>query len=404
MKILVVTQYFQPENFKSNDIAFELSRRGHDVTVLTGIPNYPQGKFYKGYGILKKRHERINGVSIYRAFLIPRGKGGGVMLALNYLSWAFIASIWAFFMALFRKYDAVFVHETSPITQGYPALVVRAMCHCPMYFWVLDLWPESLQAAGGINKKHILGIFTRMTRQMYRESEKILISSNGFRESILAKGDYENKIEYFPNWAESVFENPSWVRPDMKLPCLPEGFRVMFTGNVGEAQDFEQVIRAAELLKDYKNIKFLIVGDGRKRQWVTDAIKDKDLEDTVFWLGRYPLDYIPAISNDADVLFLSLKSDLIFRLTVPAKLQSYMATGKPIVAMIDGEAQNIVKEAGCGLCADAGDAKSFADNILKMSKFPKEKLAAMGKAGLEYYDKYFRKAVCFDRLYNLIEK
>lgn len=402
MRILVVTQYFQPENFKSNDIAFELSKRGHEVTVLTGIPNYPKGKFYKGYGLFNRRHERVNGVSIYRAFLIPRGKGGGLMLALNYLSWAFVASIWAFFMAIFRRYDAVFVHETSPITQGYPALVVKAICKCPLYFWVLDLWPESLQAAGGINNKAILGLFTRITRLMYRKSDKILISSNGFRKSILAKGDFENKIVYFPNWAESVFENDSEYSGD--LPELPDGFKVMFTGNVGEAQDFEHVMESALRLRDHKEIKFIIVGDGRKREWLLDFVRRNELQDTVSWLGRFPLGAIPSLSEKADVLFLALKDVDIFSLTVPAKLQSYMAVGKPVAAMINGEAQNIVREAGCGLSADAGDSTTFADNILKMSKMSKDELVNMGQAGKKYYNENFRKSVCFKRLFNLIEK
>ena len=194
MRILLVTQYFHPENFKSNDIAFELARRGYDVTVLTGLPNYPKGRIYDGYGIFRKRKEVIDGVKIYRTLVIPRGNGGGARLALNYLSWAFIASVWAFFMAVFHRYDAVIVHETSPVTQGFPALVVKWLQRIPMYFWVLDLWPESLQAAGNIHNRHILGFFTWVTRMMYRNSDKILMSSNGFRKSILDKGDFGEKL------------------------------------------------------------------------------------------------------------------------------------------------------------------------------------------------------------------
>ena len=148
MKVLLVTQYFYPENFKSNDIAFELVKRGYDVTVLTGIPNYPSGSFFKGYGIFKNRKQVINGVQIYRVLLLPRGKGKGLRLALNYFSWAFFASFRAFFLALLKRYDAILVHEPSPITQGIPAIVVKKMLHIPMYFWVLDLWPESLESAG----------------------------------------------------------------------------------------------------------------------------------------------------------------------------------------------------------------------------------------------------------------
>lgn len=402
MKVLIVTQYFYPENFKSNDLAFELQKRGYDVTVLTGIPNYPQGKFYKGYGVFKKRKEIINGVEVLRTMVIPRGNGGGMMLALNYLSWAFIASIWAFFMSLFHRYDLVIVHETSPITQGFPALVVKAIRRCPIYFWVLDLWPESLQAAGGISNRYVLSFFTWVTKLMYRSSEKILISSKGFTKSILDKGDFEHKIVYFPNWAEDVFAAPPDLSPeqDKVVDSLPDGFKVMFTGNIGEAQDFVHVMEAAKLLKDNNKIKFILIGDGRKRQWVTDYIEKNDLSETVIWLGRFPLEMMPAFCSRADVLFLALKDDFIFSLTAPAKLQSYMAVGKPIVAMIDGETQNIISEAQCGICVNAGDYKAFADSILSMSE--DSALERLGYSGYEYFKENFSKKICFDRLEELI--
>ena len=268
MNVLLVTQNFYPENFKSNDIAFDLVKKGHAVTVLTSIPNYPKGKFYDGYGIFKKRIEVFQGVKIYRTLVIPRGKAGALRLALNYFSWAVIASIWALFLGLFHKYDAIIVHEVSPITQGIPALIIKMLRRCPIYFWVLDLWPESLQAAGGINNKHILGFFSWIAKIMYKHSNKILISSRGFKTSIIAKGDFENKIVYFPNWAEDVFANPPELSETQSilLNDLPDGFRVMFTGNIGEAQDFTHVMEAAKLLQNNKGIKFILVGDGRRRQ------------------------------------------------------------------------------------------------------------------------------------------
>ena len=331
MRILIATQYFHPENFKSNDVAFELAKRGHIVTVLTNIPNYPQGKFYKGYGIFRRRIETVNGVKIYRTFVIPRGKGGGIMLALNYFSWAFIASVWAFFLAVFHRYDAIIVHETSPVTQGFPALVVKWMQRIPLYFWVLDLWPESLRAAGGINNKYVLGFFTKVTQFIYNHSTKILMSSEGFRKSIMEKGDYADKLIYFPNWAEDVFADAS----DYPIPSLPDGFRVMFAGNIGESQDFENVMQAALLLKDRKDIKFIFVGDGRRKPFVEEFIRQHSLEDTVFTPGRFPIEAMPTFFLHADAMLLSLKDDLIFNLIVPAKLQAYMSAGKPVVAMTD---------------------------------------------------------------------
>ena len=399
MRILIATQYFHPENFKSNDVAFELAKRGHIVTVLTNIPNYPQGKFYKGYGIFRRRIETVNGVKIYRTFVIPRGKGGGIMLALNYFSWAFIASVWAFFLAVFHRYDAIIVHETSPITQGFPALVVKRMQRIPLYFWVLDLWPESLQSAGHINNRHILGFFTWVTKLMYRNSDKILISSRGFRKSILEKGDFADRLEYFPNWAEDAFSDAK----AFPIPQLPQGFKIMFAGNIGEAQDFDHIMDAALNLKARKDIKFIIVGDGRRKSFVDNFIKEHGLEETVFAPGRFPIVAMPTFFKEADVMLVSLRGDYIFSLTAPAKLQAYMAAGKPVVAMIDGEARTLIAESRCGLSGPAEDSTTLADNILKMKNMTPEELAAMGKSGLEYFQHNFRKDICMNHLCQILE-
>ena len=399
MRVLLVTQYFYPENFKSNDVAFELAARGHDVTVLTGLPNYPGGKIFDGYGMFRRRIETVNGVKVLRTLVIPRGNGGGVRLALNYLSWAFIASIWAFFLALFRKYDAVIVHETSPVTQGFPALVVKAMQRIPMYFWVLDLWPESLQAAGNINNRYVLGLFSKITALMYRNSSRILMSSKGFRESILDKGDFEDRLVYFPNWAEDVFSTDE-TKP---LPELPDGFKIMFAGNIGEAQDFENVMNAALLLKG-TGVRMVIVGDGRKKQWVDRFVEENMLQDVVYMMGRYPLEYMPSFFDKADVLFLSLKDEYIFSLTTPAKLQAYMASGKPVVAMINGEARKLIEEAGCGLSCPSGDHAAFAECIMNLKNMTPSERNLMGDNGLQYFDRYFNKDRCIDALCRLMEE
>ena len=399
MRVLLVTQYFHPENFKSNDVAFELARRGYDVTVLTGLPNYPQGRIYEGYGIFRKRKETIEGVKVYRTLVIPRGDGGGVRLALNYLSWAFIASLWAFFMAIFHRYDAVIVHETSPVTQGFPALVVKWMQRIPMFFWVLDLWPESLQAAGNINNRFVIDFFTGVTRLIYRNSDKILMSSNGFRKSILDKGDFTDKLVYFPNWAEDICSGTA----EAEVPLMPEGFKVMFAGNVGEAQDFESVMKAAELLKG-TGVRLVIVGDGRRKEYVDAYIAEKGLSDVVYMMGRHPLEAMPAFFSKADVLFLSLKNDYIFTLTTPAKLQAYMASGKPVLAMIDGDARQLIEDSGCGLACNAGDAEAFALSVMKMKEMPEDELRAYGKRGRSYFDAHFRKDGCIDNLCSLLDE
>ena len=289
------------------------------------------------------------------------------------------------------------VHETSPITQGFPALVVKWMRRVPMYFWVLDLWPESLQAAGNINNRHVLGFFAWVAKLMYRNSEKILISSRGFRESILDKGDFEDKLVYFPNWAEDVFA----ASPDVQIPALPDGFKVMFAGNVGEAQDFDNVLRAAMLLKG-TGVRLIILGDGRKKAWADSFVAENGLEDVVFMMGRHPLKTMPAYFSQADVLFLSLKNDYIFSLTAPAKLQAYMASGEPVLAMVDGEARNLIDDAECGLSCAAGDYEAFAQCVLTIKSMSADERVGMGRNGKKYFDKYFRKDKCIDSLCNLL--
>lgn len=387
-KILLISPHFYPEDFKCNEVAFELAKRGYSVTALSDIPNYPQGKFYKGYGFLRRRREVVNGVKIIRTAMIPRGSGSGFRLALNYLSFAFTACIRAFFMALFRKYDTIIVHQLSPITVGLPAIIIKKLRpKTKLLFWVLDLWPESLEVAGGISNKTILGFFERIAKCCYKNSDRILMSSKGFKESICAKGDFESKLEYFPNWADGELNSQS----DYKLPSLPEGFKIMFAGNVGEAQDFEHTLEAFKILYEQgiSNIHFIIVGDGRKKPWVEKYIVDNGLQNIVHCVGRHPLNSMGLFFAQADVLYFALKDSLIFNLTCPAKVQAYMSAGKPVLAMINGEGANVMREALCGLSVGAGDSAALASLIVKMSKFGNEELAEMGKRGKEFCETNF---------------
>lgn len=401
MKILIVTQYFYPENFKSNDLAFELQRRGHEVTVLTGLPNYPKGEIYEGYGVFKNRRQTVNGVKVIRSLLLPRGKGGGPRLFLNYFSFAFFASVKAFFLSFSKRYDAVIVHEPSPVTQYYPALLLNKLRGTPVYFWVLDLWPESLQTAGGIRSRFVLDVFRKMVVSFYNNAEKILISSKGFRKSILEKGNFDSKIEYFPNWAEDAVAECS---AEFLIPTLPEGFKVMFAGNVGEAQDLENILKAAQEIKGYDNIKWIIVGDGRKMHYVRDFIDSHNLHGTVFTLGRYPLEAMAAFFREADVMLVSLKDDPIFNLTVPAKVQAYMSAAKPIVAMINGEGAELVQESKCGYTVPAGDFRTLAQTILQLSAMPSSELEALGTNGRNFYLRNFRLQQCITNLESILSK
>lgn len=392
MRILLVTSHFFPENFKANDMAFELAARGNKVTVLAPIPDYPQGRYYKGYGIFKKSHEFINGVEVIRTFVIPRRNGTPLWLGLNYLTHTFFSSLKGLWLAMSRKFDVVLVHETSPVMIGIPGMIVKRMQRIPMLFWVLDLWPESLTAAGGITSKWVLNPLKKLTNMLYKYSDRILISSKGFRRSINRMGDYDDRIEYFPNWVDSALETTI----EFDIPEFPLGFNVLFAGNLGDAQDIPHILKAASDLKG-SGINLIFVGDGRKKQWA-EEFKEKYGLDNVYFMGRYPLETMPHFFSKADVLILALKDEPIFTLTAPAKLQAYMAAGKPIVAMINGEGAELIREADCGWSVPSEDSKGLAKLLLVLSGREKSKLLEKGWNGKRYSEANFNLKKCIDNL------
>lgn len=399
MKILIITNHFYPEVFRVNDIAFELVKQGHEVTVITSIPNYPQGHYLSGYGLFRKQKEWIQGVRVIRVAVIPRGKGKGLRLFFNYLSFLLTASCRAFVLSFQKRFDRIFVHETSPVTVGIPAVIVKWRQKIPLYFWVLDLWPESLSAAGGVTNKQVLNIFRRIVCFLYRNSDKILISSRGFKQSILEKGDYENKIIYFPNWGEDVLH----TSVSAPIPELPEGFKVMYAGNIGEAQGLDTILEAALRLKENPRIKWIFVGDGRRKEQLENFARQHQLEDTVFFLGRFPLEKMASFFKQADVLLVSLKDETIFNLTVPAKLQAYMAASKAICAVLNGEGAEIIKEAGNGVTVPAGNVEILTEKIIQLAGYSAKELEQLGKNGLDYYNKYFQKEICMDNLFQIMD-
>lgn len=397
-RILIVTQYFYPENFRSSDLAFEMAKRGHDVTALVGIPNYPQGVYYKGYNLFRRRAETVNEVKIYRAFQSPRGKkGGAVGLILNYLTFAICATIDILLLCLFKKFDVILVHETSPITQGIPAIIAKKIFKVPVFFWVLDLWPESLEAVGAVKNKKVLDNVNILVKWIYDNSNKILISSRSFKKSICEKGDYEKKILYFPNWVEDDLLYGS----EFDLLDFGDKFIAMFAGNIGEAQDLESIINAAEILKNEEKIRFVIVGDGRKREWTQNETNKRELRNVIF-TGRYPKEVMPSMFAKADVMIVSLKDDKIFNMTVPAKLQAYMALAKPVIGMINGETADLIEDSRCGYCVGASMYKDLADKIMQMSLLPKQELMLMGKNGKSFYEKYFSKKLCMNNFEKIL--
>ena len=397
MKILFISQYFYPETFKGNDIVFDFVKRGHEVTVLTGKPNYPEGKFYKGYGFFKKNEEVIHGAKIIRAPIYPRKNGKGIHLILNYISFVFFS----YFTCVFRirdKYDLIFVQQLSPVTMALPGLWLRKKQNIPLYLWVLDLWPESILAASNFKNKLIIKRIGNLVAKIYNQSDVILISSKYFEKSIKSKLINQNKeILYFPNWAEDVFTKSN-LQNSSVIPDLPSGFNIMFAGNVGESQDFETIIKVAELtLSD--DINWIIVGEGRKLDWIKEQIQIRQLTN-VYLVGRHPIETMPRFFNKADVMLVSLKDEPVFSLTVPAKIQAYMASSKIILGSLNGEGNIIINESGCGFAVNAGNPKLLSEKAVLLKNLPQNKLIEMQMKSKQYYEHNFSKKILFDSLEN----
>ncbi|TDD98365.1 glycosyltransferase family 4 protein [Flavobacterium cellulosilyticum] len=394
MNILIVTQYFWPEEFRINDLAIDLVKRGNTVTVLTGNPNYPQGKFFKGYGYNYKI-ENYKGIKIYRVPIIPRGNNS-LILILNYLSFVIAGSLFAIFHKI--KYDKIFAVNFSPITALYPAIVYKKRHKTQLYIWVQDLWPESVIAASKISSKFIQKVLTKMVENIYSQSDRVLLQSEGFVSSVKEKGVTDGQIGYIPNWAEDLYSDSSNIQIDKYKEVIPSGFKVMFAGNIGEAQDFNSIVKAAELTRNIPEIKWVIVGDGRKRAWLELEIVRLGLEKTIFLVGRYPVEEMPSFFVHADIMLLTLKNEDIFALTIPSKVQSYMAFGKPIIGMLNGIGSDVITNAKCGYVGMAGNPNSLAENVIKAYRLDSKKLFEMGVNGKRYYDANFSKTIVIDKL------
>lgn len=401
MRILVATQYFYPENFKSNDIAFELSKKGHEVDALVGIPNYPEGKYYKGYGVFKKRREVLDGVRIIRAFSFPRGaKASKTGLAINYASYTLAASLWALWAGLFRKhYDAIIIHQTSPIFQAIPGVLLGKLTKTKVYTWVLDIWPEAFVSGSGIKNKTILKALDNVTRWVYKGSHRILISSRRFTDSVNKKGPFAEKTIYFPNWSEDMQAGKGIE----ESPQIPDGFVIMIAGTMGVSQNLENIAKTALLLKGHSDVKWVFIGDGSRRHWLEEYIKENHLESTVFWLGRHPSRAMPSFYSKADALLVSLNENYDdLKMVVPARLQSYMSAGKPVLAMIGPGGRELIEEADCGYAVGGNDYEGLAKVIEERVLTDKEGFKEKGNNGRKFYLQHFTKKNCMDHLVDIL--
>ena len=398
MKLLIVSQYFWPENFRINDLAQFLIEQGHSVTVLTGRPNYPGGELFPGYHVFSGSRETYRGITIRRVPLVPRGRGGPVRLAVNYLSFAVCASLLIPFYCR-DDYDAILVYEPSPITVALPAILLRALGRAPTAMWILDLWPETLAATGAIRSRTVLGMVGALVRFIYRRLDLLLVQSEAFIPHIEGQGkEFREKIRYFPASAESMFVPQPPSRELLDVKKGEEDFWIMVAGNVGVSQAPGLIVEAAARLKRHESIKWIIVGDGRMLGWLKKEVERRGLLDRVLFPGRHPVDAMPGFFATADVMLVALRKDPIFALTIPGRIQSYLASGRPVIAALEGEGARIVEQARAGVTCPPEDADALADAVLEVYRMPRVAREDMGRRGRQYYETHFDRDVLVSRL------
>ena len=381
MRILVVSQYFWPENFRVNDLVAEWMSRGHGVTVLTGLPNYPDGRVFPGFHADPLRFAEYAGAPVIRVPMLPRGEGG-LQLALNYASFALSACLIGAWRLRGRKFDVIFVFEPSPVTVGLPAVLQRRLKRAPVAFWVLDQWPETLVAVGATRSKWVLSAVGRLVSFIYRRCDLLLAQSRSFIPQIRRYAGARPRVEYFPSWSDST-PPAGHAAPAPEAPPLPGVFTVLFAGNIGDAQDFPAILDAAERIKDRTDIRWIIVGDGRRAEWVASEAQRRGLTERFILLGRFPLERMPSFFESADALLVSLRPDPIFAMTIPGKVQSYLAAGRPLLGMLDGEGAELLERGGAGLVCRAGDSAGLAANVARLADTPVDERAAMAARATE---------------------
>jgi glycosyltransferase involved in cell wall biosynthesis len=382
MNILVICQYYYPEPFRHPDICEELVKRGRDVTVVTGLPNYPMGEIYEGYGKDEKRDEVINGVKVHRCFTIGR-KHGAIYRFLNYYSYAFSST--SYVKKLRSHYDVVFVNQLSPVMMANAAIRYKKKHGTPVVLYCLDLWPESLVAGGISRNSAIYKFFHRISEKIYKQADKILITSRSFSD-YFKKEFGITKTEHLPQYAEAIF-TPEQCRKE------ENGYiDLMFAGNVGTAQSVDTIIKAAKLTRDIKNLRWHIVGDGCELDSLKNMAKGMD---NVIFHGRKPLEEMPKYYAMADAMLVTMQKDPVLSLTLPGKVQTYMAAGKPIIGAIDGETLLVIADAECGICGNAENPEELAENVRKFIDMDKKEMGINAKS---YYDEHFEKTMFIDRL------
>lgn len=379
MKILILTQWYPPEpGLLVQELAQTLMAHGHQVTVLTGFPNYPSGQLYPGYRLQPLQRETIAGVPVVRVPLYPEHSHSGIKRALNYLSFAASAATLGWVSV--SKLDVMFVYH-PPLTIGIPAYILSRLWRIPFIYQIQDMWPETLSATGMLKNAAALKTVGSFAKWVYEKATAICVISPGFRDNLIEKGVPADKIHVISNWVDPEAYYVADPDPELAIELgMSNRFNVMFAGNIGVAQGLEVVLEAAKLLRDLKDVQFVLVGDGVALPGLKQTAIDQGLNNVLF-LGRYPQDRVPTLYALADVLLVHLKDDPLFRITIPHKTLTYLASGKPILAAVAGDTAKIVTETGAGMDCSPGDSQALAEAVRKFYHLDREELRRMGMNG-----------------------
>ena len=400
MKVLIITQYFWPESFRINEIAESLRQAGCEVLVLTGQPNYPEGAIRPGYSMFSARVDEYRGLPVYRVPLIPRGRGSGFRLAVNYLSFVVSATTLGPWLLRRKPLDAVFVYGISPILQAIPAIWIAWLKKAKVITWVQDQWPESLSATGFVRQKHLLSAVSDVVRWIYRHNDLLLVQSRAFIAPVKRLAGL-TPVEYHPNPGEIALSDAGQSN-ELHLRLLP-GFNVVFAGNLGTVQSLGTILDAAELLRDVPDVRFVLVGSGSRDEWLASEVRHRQLEN-VRLAGRFPSSAMPGIMSQASALLVTLARSPIMAQTIPSKVQAYLAAGKPILAALDGEGAAVVRDAEAGIACQAEDALGLADAVRRLHGMSETERKEMGAAGRAYYELHFSPGVLAHQLKSRLER
>ena len=386
-RILVVSQHYWPENFRITDICKGFVEGGLDVDVLCGLPNYPQGEWFPGYRYSGPRRERHDGVEIFRAGEIRRKGNTSLRIFLNYVSFP-VTALFHLFRLAGRRYDAVFCYETSPVLMILPAIVYAKLHRIPLTTYVLDLWPENLYSVLPVQNKALRAVARAVSHWHYRRCDQLVAMSPALGDTLRTIAP-RARVSVIPQYCEDFYAQD--LCDEALCRRFAGRFNVLFTGNISPAQDLGLLVRCAQRLKadGRRDIHFVLVGDGMSREGLQREIASSGVQDWFTFEGQHPAQEIPKYTGMADALFAALAKSADLGLTVPAKITSYMAGGKPCLVCVDGEAARVVREAGCGLTSPAGDADALYENILALAAMPASEREALGRRGREYYRRFF---------------